>query len=118
MRSSSTIRAVIFILSLSLFLAIGMTSIHATVATEKLKAQPALDLSWLPVILLYLVIFCSIAMYGKVGCLITISIVALTFLFTGQYIASLICTLLIIAIVFSTSGSGGNLNPDDYNDVE
>lgn len=114
---SSTIRAVIFILSLSLSLAIGMTSIHATVANEKIKAQPALDLSWLPVILLYLVIFCSIAIYGKVGCLITTSIIAMTFLFTGQYIAGLLCALLIVAIVFSDSGSGGDHNPDDYNDV-
>jgi hypothetical protein len=116
MRSTSIIRAVIFILSLSLSLSIGMTSIHATVTTEKLKGQSSLDLSWLPVILFYLFIFYLIAAHGKIGCLITTAMIATILLLTGQYGAAFLWILLTIAISYSTNGR--NHNPDDYNDVD
>jgi ABC-type tungstate transport system substrate-binding protein len=115
--TSSIRRAVIFVLSLGLSLSIGMTSIHATVVNEKIKEQSAPDLSWWPVILLDLFIFYLISAHGKVGCLILTGIFTIILLSTGQYWTAFLCILLMIAIS-SPSTSGGNYDPDDYNDVD
>jgi hypothetical protein len=112
--TASIMRVVIFILSLGLSLSIGMTSIQATMTTEKFKGQSSLDLSWLPVIIFYLFIFYLIAAHGKIGCLI---LTATILLLTGQYGAAFLCIFLVIGIVFSTSSSSGNLNPDEYDDI-